>query len=188
MRPAGFLIDLLADAGVRITPGLSGNELRAVEARFGLSFAPEHRSLLAAGLPVGERWPDWRNGPEATLREWLDWPRDGLLFDVRHNVFWPASWGQRPPAAQADAVACQCIARLPRLIPIYGHRFIPAAPTVQPVPVFSVYQSDVIYYGADLTDYVDREFHRTAPREPPIGCRAVPFWSDLAEGADQGSF
>lgn len=188
MPPAQLLIDLLVSAGVSVRPGLSEDELRAVEARFALTFAPEHRGLLTAGLPAGDHWPDWRSGPEARLREWLDWPGDGLLFDVRHSDFWPASWGRRPSGAAAEDVARQRIARLPRLVPVFGHRFTPAAPTVRPAPVFSVHQSDVIYYGADLADYFDREFNRPAPREPPVGCQAVTFWSDLAEGVDEAEF
>jgi hypothetical protein len=50
--------------------------------------------------------------------------------------------------------------------------------------VFSVYQTDVIYYGADLGAYVAHEFRLgdEVSAKPP-GVR-IPFWSDLAEGAE----
>ena len=46
--------------------------------------------------------------------------------------------------------------------------------------MFSVYQSDVIYYGGDLADYFEREF--VDPRRPlPQHIKHVRFWSDLVE-------
>lgn len=74
------------------------------------------------------------------------------------------------------------MAKAPKLIPILGHRYIPEEPHERGNPVFSVYQTDVIYYGADLEDYFRREF-----ASAPWGAGAVeprkrvPFWSDLVE-------
>lgn len=45
----------------------------------------------------------------------------------------------------------------PRLIPIYAHRFTPAAPSPSESPVFSVWQTDIIYYGANLLEYLTNE-------------------------------
>ncbi len=46
---------------------------------------------------------------------------------------------------------------MPELVPIFGHRFVPAIPTLTHAPVFSVHQTDVIYYGSDVADYVRNE-------------------------------
>src|SRR6266705_1474950 len=89
---------------VEIDPGLTGVELDGVEQRLGLEFADDHRAFLAAGLPVGRGWPDWRDGEIEQLRERLEWPVDGVLFDVEHNVFWHPDWGTRP-ARMTDALA-----------------------------------------------------------------------------------
>ncbi|HEY7814859.1 MAG TPA: hypothetical protein VIC62_16555 [Nakamurella sp.] len=51
--------------------------------------------------------------------------------------------------------------------------------------MFSVHQSDVIYYGADLADYLRREFDPGTHREPSMW-GYVRFWSDLACGAESG--
>jgi hypothetical protein len=71
------------------------------------------------------------------------------------------------------------------MVPIYGHRYLPAEPAAQDPPVFSIYQTDVIYYGDDLLDYVVHEFH-APPLHPSLitESRRTPFWSDLAEGAE----
>jgi hypothetical protein len=57
--------------GVDVQPGLTEAEFARIEARFGFAFADDHRAFLAAGLPVGGGWPDWRHGGPDELRERL---------------------------------------------------------------------------------------------------------------------
>lgn len=47
----------------------------------------------------------------------------------------------------------------PKLIPIYGHRFIPDSPSEWGNPIFSISQSDIIRYGGSLADYLRWEFN-----------------------------
>jgi hypothetical protein len=176
--------ELLRRAGVELDAGLSAEEVDAVQTRFGFRFLPEHRDFLCQYLPTGKDWPDWRAGDATRLAELLSWPVDGALFDVENNEFWPRSWGPRPASMGATlAVARRQLEAAPRLVPVYGHRYLPAEPAPSGSPVFSVYQTDVIYYGADLDDYVVREFGGARESVPPPTLR-IPFWSALAEGAD----
>jgi hypothetical protein len=63
----------------------------------------DHRAFLSAGLPVNSRprsqepgviythpelCLDWRSGNRDALRRLLDWPIDGVLFDIENNGFW----------------------------------------------------------------------------------------------------
>lgn len=178
---------LLSNARVPVDRGYTPGEIGAIEDRFGFEFASSHRQFLQTVAPIGPRWVNWRDTSDVELRAKLDWPAKGLLFDVESNSFWPRSWGRRPlSTSEALQTAHGQIARLPRLVPIYGHRYLPAAPTADPAPVFSVYQSDVIYYGNNLSDYLAREFdpNDRAGAEPPQLPHHVAFWSDLALGAD----
>lgn len=171
---------LLRAAGARLAPGLSADELDAVEARFGFSFAPDHRTFLASALPLGDdgRWPDWRGGNETALRDRLAWPVEGLLFDVEHNGLWMPGWPGRPARTdEALALAAEQLAGVPRLVPLYGHRYLPTVPHEAGNPVLSCYQSDIIYYGADLLDWLRREFTPTHPWVPVGETRSVPFWN-----------
>lgn len=87
----------LASLGsVQITPPLTDTELARVENEFGFEFADDHRAFLAVGLPVGDRWPDWRAGTAEQLGKGLKWPIDGVLFDVMHNVLWDDGRGDPP--------------------------------------------------------------------------------------------
>ncbi len=160
--PQGYTMDI--DIGARAIAMLRSA---------GIEFAPEHLSMLSAGLPVGpERspngsypdWPRWRDGTRSTLRRRLDAPVEWLLPDDDGPMtWWHSSWGDRP-ADQGDAVdaARAGLKRWPTLVPIYGHRFMPAAPAPDPAPVLSVHGGDIIFYGSDLLDYLHNEFVRRA--------------------------
>lgn len=75
------------------------------------------------------------------------------------------------------AVARWEVNEAPALIPVYGHRFVPAARDTFGNLVLSVCGTDIIRYGVDLTDYVNQEFEepraRAPERLPREGHRAV---------------
>jgi hypothetical protein len=170
--------ELLAASGrFRISSGLTDAEAAAIESELGFSFAADHRAFLAAGVPTGRGWPDWRGDDRQRLRTLLAAPVDGVLFDVADNFLWYEGWGPRPGAAEAAVAAARfSLLTAPRMIPLYSHRYLPAA---QPGhPVLSIYQTDVVVYGNDLDDWLHREFGLGASaaslRRP-----TVPFWRDL---------
>jgi len=174
----GTAADVLASYGrFTLRPGLTSAELAAVEQEFGFSFADDHRAFLAAGLPYGRGWPDWRDGDRGQLRERLALPVEGVLFDVAENGFWYEGWGPQPAeTAEAVVVARRLLMTVPRLVPVYSHRYLPAGRGTSGHPVLSVMQTDIISYGADLTAYVRHEFGGE-PLEP--GRPTVTFWRDL---------
>jgi hypothetical protein len=45
--------------------------------------------------------------------------------------------------------------------------------------VLSIYQTDIIPYGDDLRDWIQREFNLGAASEKPGRRPTVPFWRDL---------
>jgi hypothetical protein len=180
-----------------IKPGLTPAEFDRVEDEFGFTFADDHRAFLTIGLPVTrprpdpadltstrrEPWPDWRDGDHDKLRAQLDRPREGVLFDVENNAFWRAGWGPRPTTqSEALAIAREALNQVPVLVPVYGHRFLPAGRGTFGHPVMSIWQTDIIYYGLDLAEYIHEEFGGRGPNyvasaEEPQA--TVPFWRDL---------
>jgi hypothetical protein len=163
---------------VEFDTGLTDAEVAAIENRYGFRFPPDLCAFLQTALPKGQQFPDWRSGDESTLRDWLDIPRQGVLFDIESNGFWLEVWGPRP-ALIGDALRRgeELLSAAPRLIPIYGHRMMPDEPHLSGNPVFSVHQTDIIYYGFDLADYLRNEF-RLPGREPwPEKVRPIRFWN-----------
>jgi len=175
---------ILAGAGIEIAPGLTDAQLERAEAVIGAKFPPDLRAFLSEGLPVGDRFPDWREPNSKAIRDQLDWPFEGIAFDIQHNAFWFRSWGVQPAdPAKALEIARTRVAEAPRLIPISGHRYIPAEPALAGSPVLSVYQTDIIYYGLDLATYLRCELdglpYEDAVRGKP---RNIRFWSELVNG------
>jgi hypothetical protein len=170
--------ELLATSGrFSLTPGLSDAEITSIEDEFGFHFAADHRDFLAAGVPYGRGWPDWRGGDRSSLRERLAAPVEGVLFEVAQNGFWYEGWGPQPsPGDESVAVARRYLMTVPRMVPLFSHRYLPAGLAAH--PVLSIVQTDITSYGSDLTDWLNREFSIGSPA--PAARRAtVPFWRDL---------
>lgn len=175
----------LEQAGVRFASGLSEAEAQHAETTYGFRFPPDLRAFLMYALPVSAHWPNWREELNSEILQMMSWPVEGICFDISNNVFWPEEWGARPASAnQACEIAGQKVAEAPKLIPVSGHRYIPSSPEESGNPVFSVYQTDIIYYGADLWNYLENEFsyYFEKPqyyiREP---VKEIPFWTWLVE-------
>jgi hypothetical protein len=176
------VFELLEARGVLIEPGLAAHELGRAEKRFGFMFPPDLAELLREGLPAGEGFPRWRD-LDAALESQFAWPLEGLLFDVEYNAFWVPEWGDRPPDLEsAKSVASEALRTAPALVPIYGHRYLPVEPLESGDPVFSIYQTDIIYYGHDLESYFEAEVgagYGQAIRFDAI--RSIRFWGRLVE-------
>ncbi|WP_125775810.1 hypothetical protein [Antribacter gilvus] len=175
-------IRVLDRAGLDLGPGLTDDQIAQVEGSYGFRFNRDHVDVLRQVTPAG--WIDWLGDAE-TVRGVLDWPIRGVLFDVGH-AFWMPAWGERPPTkAAAIDRAREHLHRAPQLVPVRGHRYLPAAPQPSRAPVFSAYQTDVIYYGSDLADYCAHEYVGQSTGRRP---RRIPFWSDLVDGAGGVTF
>jgi hypothetical protein len=129
-------------------------------------------------MPHGHDWSD-----EVAIRRALEWPVEGLLSSIERGIVWRPEWGEKPASPDArKEVAQPAILRNPKLIPLIAHRYLPEQPYETGNPVFSAFYSDVIYYGANLADYFEREFAGWNHRPWPDDVKRIPFWSDLAEG------
>lgn len=177
------ILDVLREEhGVVVDSGLTDAEIDTCQREFAIEFPPDLREFLQCGLPVSDRFPDWRNGAREELRSWLQLPLEGILFDVEYNAFWLPEWGNRPDEIESAArIVRQLLDNAPKLIPIYAHRMIPDRPNATGNPVFSVHQTDIICYGSDLRDYFIHEFFSKSELGvwpiPQHAVREIDFWS-----------
>lgn len=175
------LVTTLKLHGIEFDAGLTQREISLVEERFQFTFPGDLRTFLETALPRGKHFPDWRTCDEEHLTDWLNRPREGVLFDVAYNNFWLEEWGARPAnLADANLIVNKLIDDAPTLIPIYMHRMMPSEPTDEGNPVFSVHQTDIIAYGANLADYFAHEFtfteHQMDDWTVPNDVRKIRFW------------
>ena len=152
------VIDALRAGGVRFVDGLTSPEFAELEERFEIRFPPDLRAFLATAMPVSGDCYDWRHDHDR-IEAALQWPLEGMLFDLEHNAFWLDSFGARPadPVAAADLVRA-AVEGAPRLIPVVGHRYIPGRPNLAGNPVYSIVQTDIVPYGSNLVNHMHNEF------------------------------
>ena len=166
-------------------PGLTDGEFDKIELRFGFSFPPDLRQVLQFALPVGGAFPNWRNDSDDALTGRLESPFEGIMFDVESSDFWLDDWGMKPKSeADRRSIVKSAIVKAPKLIPIFSHRFVPAEPSEAGNPVFSVHQTDIIYYGNDLADYFHRDFRVPLPEGAATQPRSIRFWEDSLKWRD----
>jgi hypothetical protein len=181
------------------------NKLRRRAHYLGMDESPESKGQYLASVLVpkykqymvleeGASFYDWIHGEES-IRDALERVVDGLAFDVEENNLWPESWGTKPDAAEErEQRVRELVAAAPKLIPVFGHRFLLAEPCEAGNPVFSIMQSDIIIYGADLRDYFLIEFAdellALSPNDEAVKAaearisdilryESIPFWGEL---------
>ncbi len=194
----GKAIDLLKSKNAIFDAGLTDLEIEQNETEFGFKFPPDLRAFLQTALPIrieskwgADSFSNWRSGDRTAILDRLKWPFDSMAFDIENNVFWADDWGPKPVSlTDALGIARQAVDAAPNLIPICSHRYLPAEPLLAGNPVFSVHQTDIIYYGCDLWDYFVNEFGPKEERgkrykgmsrsEYTELHRPIRFWSKLS--------
>ena len=158
-------------------PGYSQAELDAAQERFALRFPPDLVELLREKRLL--RGYDWIDDDDK-IRAALAWPLQGFLFDIEHSLLWWPEWGERPDSlSERAAIIRRVVSEAPKLIPIFGHRYIPEEPHERGNPVFSVYQADIIHYGSDLASYFSNEL--SGQYELADNIKRIRFWSDAVD-------
>jgi len=188
-KQAYRIIKLLKEKGVSFDSGLTDIEIEKIKNEFGIIFPNDLKLLLQTELPVSSGFVHWRLGINSEkgkqeIENRLNWPLEGLLFDIKNNSFWLDKWGSKSADySKQKKIAVNELEQQPKLIPIYSHRYLSNEPCEMSNPVLSVYQMDIIYYANDLMDYFSNEFGIELPKsfgtipEP----KRIRFWSDMID-------
>ncbi len=155
--------------------GMEDTEITALEERYGITFAADHRLFLkilhVPDKKVAETFDDdgvatttysnlfynWFTD-EQQIREKLNWPYRTILRDVESSV-WLKSWGPKPDSAEERIrIYNTWYTAAPKLAPLTSHRFILSDDTLAYRPVLSIWGSDIIAYGWNLRHFLIKEF------------------------------
>lgn len=184
-RPSPFLLELLPNYPPRFGEKSDVSAVVSeVEEYFGHKL-PEDVIWLASNIrDIDGHILRWTKGV-SEIKAFENWVFQGIEFDVR-NGKWPKAWGEMPDAMENRLSRLnELSASWPKLIPLTNHRALPVDPPETNNPVFSIMQTDIIYYGCSLSDWFkldhagtrsDYVSHHTGE---PI--RRIPAWSDFAE-------
>ena len=180
------IIEKLKKVGVMFEKGLSFKEIENIETKYKVKFPPDLKEFYLFGLPISKGFINWRNESNENvekIKECLEWPLEGMLFDIENNSFWYKDWGKKPESISDAKEKCKKeLKNVPNLIPIYSHRYIPTKPYEENNPIFSVLQTDIIYYGKNLIDYFENEFKLKQDKIKYLSeYKRIEFWSDIIE-------
>ena len=159
------MIEKLKGAGISFAEGLCDEEFTGIESTFGFRFPSEIRSFLACGLPVGDRFYNWRDLSAANVLRFHDFSssiEDAFRFDLENNGddlramlgdrFSESKDQEQHTAAVLDYLRCST-----KLIPFYAHRCF--FDGMDNMPIVSFWQPvDSIFYGENFEDYLETEF------------------------------
>lgn len=182
------ILGMLKKKKYDILPGMASGQISSVERAYGFNFPTSLADFYSCGVPMSKSplsdFPDWWNFDSqniSDIKKWISAPMENLRSDVRDG-FWLNVWGERPENVDdALAVFDSLAEKAPKLIPVYGHRYIPVIEGVDDPPVISAVGQDIIYYGCNLSNYMKNEFiDFTEPIDPDKIIR-IPFWSDIIE-------
>lgn len=197
--------------GTRWLGGLDEQEIVTIEQQYQLHFPPDYRLFLqmlhSVDRPmVGARYTRSNTMESCTSPSLYNWQTDttslqaayewlvhGLVFAVERSDLWLPGWGTKPGTLEKqEARVRDLVNAAPKLIPVFGHRYLLAEPCEAGNPVFSIYQSDMIIYGEDLYSYFLHEFWDLLGIERPADgrerqqslepYRTIPFWGEILWG------
>lgn len=174
------------------TEKITEENLAEIEYLYNITFPKSLVEFYKLGIPFGGKfadfpnWFDFSNCNVESIRKRLDFPMKSLKNDVI-NGFWISLWGERPSSVTCvEKIFTELSFNAPKLIPVYGHRYIPMLCMVENPPLLSIAGQDIVYYGEDLLDYLNREFLGRSGRVC-INCD-VPFWEDIARSNTSNHF
>ena len=181
---------ILENNGKQIYEGLTEEEFDKIESFYSIKFPKVLRILYKSFLPNFYNWRDFSDENVEKIKLYLNMPIEGIKFDIKYNNFWLECFGEKTGDIENDISKAEEYMKnakeeeVPKLVPIYSHRYVPCFPEIIDVPVFSVHQTDIIYYGYNLEDYFEKEFNKNFSNQnenPDIGTKEVPFWSKFVE-------
>jgi hypothetical protein len=163
-------------------PSLSSAEIASIEAQLGFRVPEDFVYLFQHLQDPGRVFFPWSDFKKQEYDDRINRVLKGIEFDIDRNKFWLDRWGRRPASLPAALeIARKDFETWPKLLPIHSHRFLAAEPCRWGNPVFSIVQTDIIYYGADLAHYLVNEFidHDFGLHTHAQSIHEIPIWSDL---------
>ncbi|MGN0294924.1 MAG: hypothetical protein ACI4D3_13070, partial [Lachnospiraceae bacterium] len=156
------IMEQMKKQGISFLEDVTPQQLDQVQKRYGIVFPGELRRFYMEGMPVSDgfvRWLDETPDYVESVKRKLKAPVRGVMTAVELEEVWPACWGERPEEeSQALEIAGERLGDASVLIPLYAHRYVSCLEQTDDAPVLSVYGGDIIYYGANLKNWLQIEF------------------------------
>ena len=175
-------IKLLKRQGVEFETGLTVEEIAKIEGIYIIEFPRSRKEFLMMVVPISKGFFNWRNLNQDNvmfIKKIINRPIEDV-YEFAEEVYWCDDWGKEPEnEIDIALIVTKLLKSAPKLIPVYGHRYIPMIPEDNP-PIISIHDIDIIYYGQNLEDYFKVEFGGKEQGKIEFkNINPVPFWSDI---------
>lgn len=167
-----------------IEPGLTIEELKEVEQKYGFRFPPDVRDFLQVGLPLGCGWHDWRRLGKVTVS---DEDTEDTVSQIQklHCIPWRVryskdrQWDENESLAKAQDLA----SRVYPLIRLCQHRCIPSVPHECGLPILSMHGCyDNLCHSRNFWTWLEEAAKIPAGvipqswKDKTVPVYEVPFW------------
>ena len=196
--------------------GLSDEEIDTLEKQWSLQFPPDYRLFLKylhcidKPITIATYDGDTRKIIPCDSILFHNWQRDAesiqmayqqladdLTYEVLNNNAWKPGWGRKPVTRYGQSQQIEkLVAEAPKLIPVYGHRFLLTEPCVAGNPIITLRQSKMVIYSPDLFFFLCKDFSdllfmdkkelqnlliesRRISKEKYQEYKKIPFWGEL---------
>lgn len=174
-------ISLLRKKGVTLARGLTTREIERAERVYNIKFPKSLKTMLMMAMPTGKGFYNWRDMSDDNIdniKETMKRPYENIN-NMAEEIYWCDTWGAEPESIEKyKEEVRKRLKKAPKLIPVYAHRYMPMLDN-EP-PILSIHDTDVIYYGENLENYLEIEFGDKDQRSISIkNIKPVQFWSDI---------
>ena len=170
---------ILEDNNIQLNVGMTQNEIIKAEEFYGIEFPKDMKEMLMSFVPISNNFYNWNDYSEenvSIIKNMLEWPYEGIIFDIKNDDFWLEEFGECPEKIEDRINKFKKYQpNIPKLIPIFSHRYVVSGKDAG-YPIMSVYQTDIIYYGSNLLEYFKHEFNHTYNI---TSVKEIPFWSKI---------
>lgn len=127
------IVEKLREKGLQFSQGLTDSEIQQIETIYDIKFPKSLRNFYREGVPVSEaeyefpRWSDFSADNISCIKKyWIEGPIDRLLPHIKREGYWIPEWGERPERAEdAAAEFAKTAQKAPKLIPVFGNKYLP---------------------------------------------------------------
>lgn len=158
-------IEKMQDRGVEFSEGLTEQSLSKIESQLQGGIPQDLRLLLSKAVPIyapGDEskdiFPRWDCNIDDTIQNSQKFVKDLMAADIETEGYWNSLFGKQPIDKNlALKHALEYLDECPKLIPIYGHRYMIMNNNESPILSYHG-PMDTIIYASNIVDFLALDF------------------------------
>ena len=172
---------MLIEKKIKISNGMSEKEIKKVEKIYQIVFPKDYKEMLKEFVLDCNNWRDISEKNISYLKDKINAPIEGIIFDIENNGFWMNEFGNKPKNIQERVnIFLKYIEKnnIPKLIPILNNTYMICDENSE-YPIVSVIQKDIIILSNNLINYFEQKLNISKQNELYFRNIKIPFWSNI---------